>query len=136
MSNTENLALNKMFYVQGAHIMGLLTRSPKISDSTESDLPNETAKSKESRKLDLIPTEQSIQVVNKKCQSVLALIGKTWQNAIAILTKEPEIEIWQNQDRHGQISWHVYDPQIGKSISFISELEMLGWLDNRNNHFQ
>jgi hypothetical protein len=113
--------------------MELLNQSLKISASTESDFKKETI-SKEGRKLEIISTQQNNQFVNKRGRSILGLLENLWQNAIAILTKEPEMEIWQKQDRYGRIHWYVYDPQICKSISFLSELDMLSWLDNRNSH--
>jgi hypothetical protein len=78
---------------------------------------------------ELIPTEKSDRSVNK-AQSILTLIGNLWQNAIAYLTKEPELRIWQEQDRFGCIHWHAYDPLTNKSVSFATELEMLSWMEN------
>jgi hypothetical protein len=43
---------------------------------------------------ELILTERGDRSVNK-VQSILILIGNLWQNAIAALTKEPELKIWQ-----------------------------------------
>ncbi len=78
---------------------------------------------------ELISTEQSDRSVNK-VQSILTLIGNLWQNAIAYLTKEPELRIWQKQDRSGRIHWHIYDPLTNKSVSFATEMEMLSWIEN------
>jgi hypothetical protein len=103
-------------------------RLPQSSASTESDFkkPNEW---KEYCDLELIPTEKSDRSISK-IQSVLALIVNLWQKAIAVITKEPELEIWQ-QDHHGQIHWHVYDPLTRESISFVSEAEMWSWIESR-----
>ncbi|WP_019498030.1 hypothetical protein [Pseudanabaena sp. PCC 6802] len=79
--------------------------------------------------LELIPTEQSDRSVSK-VQSILTLIGNLWQSAIAYLTKEPELKLWQNKDRLGHMHWHANDPVTGKSVSFASELEMLSWIEN------
>jgi hypothetical protein len=43
--------------------------------------------------LELIPTKKSDRSVSK-VQSILSLIENLWQNAIASLTKEPELKIW------------------------------------------
>jgi hypothetical protein len=114
--------------------MRLLIRSRQISATTKSDIQN-VAVLKENCDLELVPTEQSDRSIHDRINSMLSQIGNLWQTTIAILTKEPEVEIWQMQDRNGYIHWHVYDPQAGKSISFASELEMLGWLDNQNSRW-
>ncbi|HEY9618831.1 MAG TPA: hypothetical protein V6C78_00600 [Crinalium sp.] len=62
---------------------------------------------------------------------MLALIRSLWQNAIAIITKESELKIWQKQDHQGHIHWHVYDPWSGESVSFVSEETMYHWIENR-----
>lgn len=65
--------------------------------------------------------------------AVLALIGNLWQNAIAALTKEPEIMmcmIWQIEDRCGCIHWHACDSRTNELVSLASEVEMLSWLEN------
>jgi hypothetical protein len=114
--------------------MRLLNRSTQISTATESNI-QKVDLSKESCGLELIPNEQSARFGSDRVHSILAQIGNLCKTTIAMLTKEPEIEIWQKQDRYGHIHWHVYDPQIGKSISFASELEMLSWLDNQNGRW-
>jgi hypothetical protein len=114
--------------------MRLLNRSIQISTTTESDI-QKAAVLKENCGLESILTEQGDQFINSRVYSILSQIGKLWQNAIATLTKEPEVEIWQKQDCNGHIHWYVYDPHVGKSISFVSELEMLSWLDNQNGRW-
>jgi hypothetical protein len=91
--------------------------------------------SKENCSLELVTTEQSDQFINNRAYSILAQIGNFCKTATAILTQEPEVEIRQKQHRNGHIRWSVYDSQMGKSISFASELEMLSWLDNQNGRW-
>jgi hypothetical protein len=114
--------------------MRLLTRSHQISAATESDIQN-AALLKENCDLELVPAEQSDRFINTKVYSILAQIGNFCKTTIAIPTQEPEVEIRQKQDRNGHIHWYVYDPQVGKSISFASELEMLSWLDNQSGRW-
>ncbi|WP_019498029.1 hypothetical protein [Pseudanabaena sp. PCC 6802] len=85
--------------------MSLFTQLPKISAFTESDRQKADKWQKYSDS-DQIPTEQSDRSVSK-VQSILTLIGNLWQNAIASLTKEPEIHERQEKDRS---DWHEYDP--------------------------
>jgi hypothetical protein len=108
--------------------MKLFLRSPQRSTSTELDL-QKANKWKEYCDSELIPTERSDRSFSK-VQSILALIKNRWQNAIVALTEKPELKIWQKRDRDGHIYWHVHDPCTGESISFVSELEMLSWVDN------
>jgi hypothetical protein len=114
--------------------MSLLTRLRQISTATESDIQN-AAVLKENCDLELVLTKQSDRFINTRVYSILAQIGNFCKTAIAILTTEPEVEIRQKQGRNGHIHWYVYDPQMGKSISFASELEMLSWLDNQNSRW-
>lgn len=88
--------------------MRLFTRSFQGFASTESDL-QEANKWKEHCDLELIPTQQSDRSVSK-VQSMLALIENLWQNAIASLTEEPELNVWQKKDRYDHINWYDYDP--------------------------
>jgi hypothetical protein len=61
---------------------------------------------------------------------MLAFIEKLWK-AIAILTKEPQLKVWQTQDRDGHTHWHVYDPKTRESVSFVSETALYDWLQSR-----
>jgi hypothetical protein len=114
--------------------MRLLTQSRQIFAATESDIQN-AALLKENCDLELAPTEQNDQFIDARVYSILAQIGNFCKAAIAIITQEPEVEVRQKQDRNGHIHWHVYDPKLGESISFASELEMLSWLDNQNGRW-
>jgi hypothetical protein len=96
--------------------------------STESNLHN-VKKWEADYETVLTPPEQSEQSV-RKVRSALALIKKLWQTAFSAIASEPELRIWQKQDRHGRIRWYAYDPLTNKSMSFASELEMLSWLED------
>jgi hypothetical protein len=91
--------------------------------STESNLQNASKCDTKS-----LPTEHGNRS-NSKVRSILVLIKKLWQNTITAIITEPELRIWQKQDRQGGNYWYVYDPWTNKTISFGSELEMLSWLD-------
>jgi hypothetical protein len=107
--------------------MKLFQRLPQSSTFTEAGL--EMNQCNEHCDLKLIAIEKGDRI--GKVQLMLALIGSLWQNAIAAIIKEPELKVWQTQDRHGHIQWHVYDPWTGESISFFSEAAMLCWIENR-----
>ncbi|NJL42766.1 MAG: hypothetical protein HC856_07075 [Pseudanabaena sp. RU_4_16] len=80
-----------------------------------------------------MPTENSDRSVSKT-RSILALVENLWQSAIAALTKEPELKVWQKQDRYGNTLWHAYDPWTGDSVCLGSEAEMLSWIESRYYH--
>jgi hypothetical protein len=107
--------------------MKLFPRSPQRSTFVESNL-QKANEWKEYCASELILDEQSDRSA-RKGQSILALIENLWQNAIAALTEEPKLKIWQKRDRYGHIYWHAYDPCTGKSVCFASELEMLIWIE-------
>jgi hypothetical protein len=102
--------------------------------STESNL--KSASNREvAYNTELIPNAQGGLLVRiyrstSKVQSILTLVKKLWENAVSVITVEPELRIWQKQDRYGRIHWYVCDPLTYKSISFASELEMLRWLED------
>jgi hypothetical protein len=112
--------------------MSLFTRLSHLSNSTTSDL-QETSKWQDYCDLELIPTEKRDRHISNG-ESMLALLANLWQNAIAALTKEPELKVWQKRDRHGNTLWHAYDPWTGDSVCLGSETEMLSWIESRYYH--
>jgi hypothetical protein len=108
--------------------MDIFLRSAQTSASTKSDFQKEI-KWKEDCNLELVSTQKSDRFVDK-FSSILTLMTNLWQNAIAAPTQEPQLKIWQKQDRYGHIHWHANDPSMGKSVSFASELEMRRWIEN------
>ena len=109
--------------------MKLFQRLPQSSTSTELDL-KKANQCNGCCDLELISTQEGDRSIGK-VQWMLVLVENLWQNSIAAITKEPELKVWQTQDRHGHIHWHVYDPWTGESISFFSEAAMLCWIENR-----
>jgi hypothetical protein len=99
--------------------------------NTESNLPTVSTWAVECD-MELIATEQD-EHSNRKVHTLLELIQKLWDKALSTITTAMELKIWQKQDLHGCIRWHVYDPVRNISISFVSESEMLSWLDNINS---
>ncbi len=109
-------------------VMRPFLRSPRSSASTETDF-KETNKWKEYCNLESIPTEKSDRSTNT-VQPMLAFIEKLWK-AIATLTKEPQLKVWQTQDRDGHTRWHVCDPKTHESVAFVSETALYDWLQSR-----
>ncbi len=61
----------------------------------------------------------------------LSVVNTIWQHLIAILTKQPELQVQQRSDRFGNTWWEAYDPVTGRSASFGSETDMLAWIEAR-----
>jgi hypothetical protein len=49
----------------------------------------------------------------------------------ALLRDARQPRIREITDRSGVTHWHVYDPQIDRSLHFETETEVLQWLDRR-----
>jgi hypothetical protein len=112
--------------------MKLFTRSSQTSNFEAAD-PLKSEQWKNYCDLELISMEASdrnIHLVSKP-QAILAAIRNMWEGLISTLAKEPEIKVWQKQDRHGNTYWQAYDPWTGDSVSTASELEMRYWLESR-----
>lgn len=58
-----------------------------------------------------------------------AKLQTIWQYLSVLFTKKPELQIQQQCDRLGNIWWNAYDPVTGMSKRFISQAEMLKWLE-------
>jgi hypothetical protein len=94
---------------------------------------------KECCNLDSLPTQQSdgeaFQGNHRlgKIQSLLDFIEKLGERAIATLVpdlpEEADLKIRKAQDRYGNTHWHARDPWTGKSVFFISESEVLRWIE-------
>jgi hypothetical protein len=82
--------------------------------SAESNLQRAN-KREEYSNSELIPTEQSDHSVSK-VQSILTQILNLWQNAIASLTEESEINEWQEKDRYNHIHWYESDPLTSECV--------------------
>ncbi|WP_019501436.1 hypothetical protein [Pseudanabaena sp. PCC 6802] len=112
--------------------MKLFTRSSQTSNSESLD-PLRSEQWKNYCDLELISTEASdrhSRLISKP-HGILGAIQNLWEGLIDVLTKEPEIKVWQKQDRHGNTYWQAYDPWTGDTVSIASELEMRYWLESR-----
>jgi hypothetical protein len=55
-----------------------------------------------------------------------------WKTLIDVMAGSYEPKVWHKCDRQGRIvAWYVYDPEMGRSTSFGSELEVRLWLEQR-----
>ncbi len=81
-------------------------------------------------------------------------LKKLWQRAIAFAKrlyekpckriatlfsaspKEADLKIEKVKNRYGNTYWHARDPWTGKSVFFVSESEVLRWIDDlyRRSH--
>lgn len=59
--------------------------------------------------------------------------NRVWQRLVSGILQAPELNVWQEHDRHGKLLWHSYDPMTGRS--FVgSESEMRRWIEERYSH--
>ncbi|AFZ61215.1 hypothetical protein H6G54_29250 [Anabaena cylindrica FACHB-243] len=54
---------------------------------------------------------------------------KFWRRFVDFLYREPEPEVWERRDRHGNIWWSAYDPATGQSAYLASEQEVMIWIE-------
>ncbi|MBD2459507.1 hypothetical protein H6G89_00480 [Oscillatoria sp. FACHB-1407] len=48
-----------------------------------------------------------------------------------LLTCSSEPHVWQERDRHGNLTWRIYEPSTNRSATFASEEEVRIWLEKR-----
>lgn len=59
-------------------------------------------------------------------------VTKLWKILVDALLHSDELKVSQKVDRQGRIiAWFIYDPEIGRSICFGSEMEVRLWLEHR-----
>lgn len=56
-----------------------------------------------------------------------------WAIARTLIAKD-EIQVSIQQLRHDEQVWHVYDPMIGRTESFLSEADALRWIEGKTRH--
>ncbi|MBD3880438.1 hypothetical protein IFO70_01570 [Phormidium tenue FACHB-886] len=54
-----------------------------------------------------------------------------WQQLIQAWTKPSEIEVWSTSDAADTEWWSGYDPQTGRSLEHVSEIEIRRWIEQR-----
>lgn len=60
------------------------------------------------------------------------VVTRLWNWLMDAIFHGDELKVSQKVDRQGRIiAWFVYDPQIGQSICFGSEMEVRLWLEHR-----
>lgn len=67
----------------------------------------------------------------KQAAGLLTVWQKLWKIFAATFIQTSEPKIHQRTDRFGNVYFHVYDPQTGRSSVFGTESEVRAWLDRR-----
>jgi hypothetical protein len=67
----------------------------------------------------------------RKTRKLSSFFHQFWQHLVTSIVQGQEPRIWQHTDRTGQVWWHGYDPNTGRSICVDSEEEMRIWLEER-----
>jgi hypothetical protein len=79
-----------------------------------------------SKKAEVLDDEVLLNPTYKKLTNQLKRFGQWIWNA---LTSEPELKIWQRQDRAGNVWYQVYDPKSGRTACLASEEEVRMWIE-------
>ena len=66
--------------------------------------------------------------------SLFKKLQRVFQDAIRVLTRGHELQVWQKKDRNGNAYWQAFDPKTRKSTSLNSEAEMRIWIEQRYYH--
>lgn len=66
--------------------------------------------------------------------SFAALFSNVFWAIARTLMARDEIKVSIQQLRNGEQIWHVYDPMIGRTESFLSEIEALRWIEGKTRH--
>jgi lauroyl/myristoyl acyltransferase len=64
-----------------------------------------------------------------------ALFSNTFWAIARTLMVRDEIKVSIQQLRNGERVWHVYDPMIGRTESFFSEIEALRWIERKSRRY-
>jgi len=74
----------------------------------------------------------SSQPTVSKSQAPLMHLKQWWKGLMHWFDSSAEPRVWQKHDRQGNpLYWCVYDPELGRSMSFGSEMEVRLWLEHR-----
>lgn len=57
-----------------------------------------------------------------------------WAIARTLMARD-EIKVSIQQLRNGEQVWHVYEPMIGRTESFLSEIEALRWIEGKTRRY-
>ena len=79
----------------------------------------------------LNPTSKSPGTLTVQFRETLSHL---WHELTELITRSPELKIWQTSDRKGNTCWRVYDPQNGYSYSFGSEADVRAWLEQHHDN--
>lgn len=60
---------------------------------------------------------------------------RLWQVIDVVFFRDLEPQVWQTTDSEtGQVCWHIYDPETGKTHHLQSDLEVRQWLEKLFHH--
>jgi hypothetical protein len=88
------------------------------------------------KELELIPDAmwESVLAEAKRCSKSWGWLRSVWAFLANSLIENPEPRIQERCDRHGCMTWEVYDPTTGTRHCFSSKAEVLAWLERRHHH--
>ena len=60
-------------------------------------------------------------------------LSKRSKSLLSWLEHSTELQVWQECDQDGNLSWSAYDPTTKQSIHHIFEDQMRIWIEQRNH---
>lgn len=71
---------------------------------------------------------ETISAENSYAKAVSRL-GEFLQRVVNALFYSPELQIWQKNDRNGNVYWYAHDPITGRIVCKYSENDMRIWIE-------
>ena len=62
--------------------------------------------------------------------NLLAVIKKIWRFLLIDFAKKNELQVQWEINQLGHTVWKIYDPTTGKAVRFLSEFEMISWIED------
>lgn len=78
-----------------------------------------------------IPQSLESNTINNQSSrfNIVEYLRRLGDRIVEYLNSQPEIKVWQRQDRFGNEYWEVYDPNTNRSASLGSEEEVRIWIE-------
>jgi hypothetical protein len=75
------------------------------------------------------PLESNTNTNQSSRFNIVEYLKRLGDRIVEYFNSQPEIKVWQRQDRFGNDYWEVYDPNTHRSASFGSEEEVRIWIE-------
>lgn len=59
----------------------------------------------------------------------MSFFDQLWDALDYALFRDLTPKVWQSTDLNGQTCWHIYDPEIGKTLHLNTDEDLRHWLE-------